>query len=142
MLLTQATWIFGEYMFFPVHADSQANYNQDPLDLNFAPVNPVLIDELLGFPAQLDQKTNLGSAADPTEAITTSNPVLFSPTPPTEPPLPSPTELLATPLPSKLPLPTLIPILPEVISTAESIISTSPVEPIPTIISPLQTALP
>jgi len=142
MFITQAAWIFEEYLLFPVHANSRANYSRDPLDLSFAPVNPELINEFLGIPAQIEQDTNNGPATDLTQPISTPTPDLFSPTPPTEPPLPSPTELLATPLPSTLPLPTLIPTLPEVIPTAESIISTSPVEPIPTIISPLQTALP
>ncbi len=139
MLLTQATWIFEEYLLFPVHANSEANYSQDPLELSFAPVNPVLIDELLGLPANIDQRTDVGSATDPAKAIPTSTPDLYSPTPPTEP---SPTEFLATPLPSALPLPTLIPTLPGAIPTAETIISTQPAELIPTLISPIQTVLP
>ena len=142
MLLTQATWIFEEYLLFPVHATSEANYSQDPLEFSFAPVNPALIDELLGLPANIDQRTDVGSATDPAKAIPTSTPDLYSHTPPTQPPLPSPTEFLTTPLPSVLPLPTLIPTLPGAIPTAETIISTQPVELIPTLISPIQTILP
>jgi hypothetical protein len=142
----------------PVRASHSANYGVDPLDLNFAPLNPAVIDEV-----RKDNKPNnsggdavlvlpspsAGPSATATPAPTATPGGLLPEIVPTLlPGLPTLPPLLPTDLPGVVPtlinslpiVPTLLPVVPTVVNSVPVVPTV--VQAIPTVANIVATLVP
>jgi hypothetical protein len=145
LAMTQPSWSFEGFLQLALHAERQADYLPDAMNLSFAPVNPEIVDDVHDYQVEITpsldgSETNDGkpapdfptATAQPTSLISGSETPPSLPTNPSLPTLPLPTDPLPTlALPTApnpiLPLPTvdILPTIPIVSGVVNTLVPTA-----------------